>query len=1113
MAEINDLLSNISNIKTDIKSAIENKGQNVTNFASYPNAISNIVSGGGGVKQYDSLENMYADVSNAHNGDLATVYASSQAGIIETTEFQVATFPETVVLDTALSDYVELSFQAVDESQMFDCWGQLDSNYFRMDCYTDDDINIRIEYESQDGITYNRTGFMKNEEDVSGNEMDFGMLIKFGNRWGESEFNSVISKFIIVGTTVFDGLFQYIGTNFNLLPNTGLNATINSIYNGKFYGISGIENGTLSQVTNLNLQQLKDRVNLYSNISSLNLSENIENVENMFAMLNIKYVPNINFASTNAQSLYQTFWTCANLINVPNFNISKITNLVDTFNDCTNLEAIPNFDTSNLVIMDRAFELCYNLVNVPVLNLINVTNMRNTFKGCRNLSETSLSNIANSVPYASQLNNSTIYTIGIMSNKFNSSARTILYNKGYLDCDDNTSGWSTQYNVYNGSTWKLYNREGNYDRYGLYLTNIIKDQLHATTSSVTNIVIKSANGVDNGILMLEANSYGMDGIFSRCSNLKSANVAINMCNVIDTGSMFARCYNLINVSNFNTINVTNMSMMFYECNNLASIPNFDTSNVVRMSSMFCNCYNLKNSPNFNTAKVRYMSMMFNECNNLTNVVNYNTSNVEDMFGMFSNCQKLTTIPNFNTPNLQRTSNMFFRCYNLTNVPNFNTSKVTDMNNMFFNCRNLIEVPNFDTSNTVYMDSMFRDCQKLFNVPNFDMNNVKDVSAMFYGCNNLKSVPNFNLSTVSNLDFMFASCYNLLEVPNFNIDYAITTSHMFSECYNLVNAPALNLISVTNTSNMFFRCYNLVNVPEYDMSDIVDAGAMFEGCNNLSTASLFNIANSNMGNMTNMWTMFAQCNTFNTLPVFKYNTEKFIDMSGMFSSYRGEHLNISNLSNWNLTNVNIYEMFYESYFTEVKDVIIANTKTASGIFQGCQQLTTVTNVLLSDIKEARYTFNWCKSLNSVSNLIFRNIGSMDSAFERCNSLVDASDIQISNVNSLYYCFNGCTNLMNAPIVDASNTTSLGGMFYNCTNLVNVPEYNTAKATMQATFAHCNNLSDASIQNIINMCLNSNSPEGTKILRPNYDWGPFAQTNIVNTRYQNRWTELDAAGWTY
>ena len=45
MSNINDQLENIINIKTSIKNSIINKGQNVTNFSSYANAILNIISG------------------------------------------------------------------------------------------------------------------------------------------------------------------------------------------------------------------------------------------------------------------------------------------------------------------------------------------------------------------------------------------------------------------------------------------------------------------------------------------------------------------------------------------------------------------------------------------------------------------------------------------------------------------------------------------------------------------------------------------------------------------------------------------------------------------------------------------------------------------------------------------------------------------------------------------------------------------------------------------------------------------------------------------------------------------------------------------------------------
>ena len=75
MAQLNDLLSNIYNIKNDMKQAIINKGQNVTNFASYPNAILNIQSRGseGDILLFSNLNEMN-NYTNANIGDLALVY-------------------------------------------------------------------------------------------------------------------------------------------------------------------------------------------------------------------------------------------------------------------------------------------------------------------------------------------------------------------------------------------------------------------------------------------------------------------------------------------------------------------------------------------------------------------------------------------------------------------------------------------------------------------------------------------------------------------------------------------------------------------------------------------------------------------------------------------------------------------------------------------------------------------------------------------------------------------------------------------------------------------------------------------------------------------------------
>lgn len=161
-------------------------------------------SGGGDVKLFETIAGMQAD-PNPTDGDLAVVYRNDIQHCTATAHFSKAIFPETVVLDSALGDYVELRFRAVDDSQMFDCWGQLDSNYFQMDCYGEQG-EYRIQYESQDGITYTRTTFRNPEGDITGNELDFGVEIYYED---EEMWNDVIGNFINIGGKYFEGLYEY----------------------------------------------------------------------------------------------------------------------------------------------------------------------------------------------------------------------------------------------------------------------------------------------------------------------------------------------------------------------------------------------------------------------------------------------------------------------------------------------------------------------------------------------------------------------------------------------------------------------------------------------------------------------------------------------------------------------------------------------------------------------------------------------------------------------------------------------------------------------------------------------------------------------------------------
>lgn len=148
-----DKLNIIQSSKVNIKEALENKGRTPTeDIRTYANEIDNIRSN---IKLFESVELMNLDADKQEN-DMAVVYYSSIGNLTADTEFQVATFPETVTLSSAISGYIEVGFVPVDTSQYLDCMGNIRSNMFSLSVYGNDG-EYRIQYTSSDGINYTRT--------------------------------------------------------------------------------------------------------------------------------------------------------------------------------------------------------------------------------------------------------------------------------------------------------------------------------------------------------------------------------------------------------------------------------------------------------------------------------------------------------------------------------------------------------------------------------------------------------------------------------------------------------------------------------------------------------------------------------------------------------------------------------------------------------------------------------------------------------------------------------------------------------------------------------------------------------------------------------------------
>lgn len=115
----------------------------------------------------------------------------------------------------------------------------------------------------------------------------------------------------------------------------------------------------------------------------------------------------------------------------------------------------------------------------------------------------------------------------------------------------------------------------------------------------------------------------------------------------------------------------------------------------------------------------------------------------------------------------------------------------------------------------------------------------------------------------------------------------------------------------------------------------------------------------------------------------------------------------------------------------------------------------------------------------------------------------------------YMFNNCSVLLSIPPqFDTSAITNMKNMFSNCTSLKNVPLLDTSNVTgsnaFQNTFSYCTSLTDSSLDNILQMCINATLYAGTKTL---VQLG-FESTNYSASRIQAlpHYQAFLNAGWT-
>ena len=161
---------------------------------------------------------------------------------------------------------------------------------------------------------------------------------------------------------------------------------------------------------------------------------------------------------------------------------------------------------------------------------------------------------------------------------------------------------------------------------------------------------------------------------------------------------------------------------------------------------------------------------------------------------------------------------------------------------------------------------------------------------------------------------------------------------------------------------------------------------------------------------------------------------------------------------------------------IQNVSIMNFKqptNMNGMFQNCESLKNVSLSNTHFVTSMRFMFQECSSLKSVQLSDTSNVTNMWYMFYGCTQLEEITYLDTSNVTDMSSIFANCSSLTTLPQLDASKLkdTGISSMFSRCTSLTNfgglknVGKSFSTSVTSQISFADSTNLSDESIQNII------------------------------------------------
>lgn len=334
---------------------------------------------------------------------------------------------------------------------------------------------------------------------------------------------------------------------------------------------------------------------------------------------------------------------------------------------------------------------------------------------------------------------------------------------------------------------------------------------------------------------------------------------------------------------------------------------------------------------------------------------------------------------------------------------------------------------------------------------------------------------------------------------------VSIANLYRGCSNVKNIEVpINTENADGAENMFAGCTNLVSIGNLDLSGVKYSygyiTGLFNGCNDLESVGTILLSDDFIQSGISLDDCFNGCHKLKAIP-----------------------------SNWNFA-VKMFDSAFKEC-RELEDLSSLSFRTDCNnleeAFRNCLKLkhipTGISNIEYTGTFNLAYSFYYCKLLEDDLDLSNIKVSNLNNAFNRCNApkivlpdmsscynfqyafglinpncviqgeidLSKASGTNLSgifnnyalstlptiknnslgNATSLTNAFS-YSSIINIPELITTKITNMRLMCNNCINLVTVPLLDTSSVTnLEKAFYECPNLSDTSLNNIMQMCINA------------------------------------------